>query len=136
MFSVVIFNQSLETLTYLNDQTSRNLTYLMKLTELLRNFGLKLALLNWSENFPLKESLRLNRLDIYSLRTSLAICLGIKQLVRIYHLTSLLFILSCLVRCINEDLVKSEFPDPLKLSNIVPVYTKMWILLIKKFQAC
>ena len=40
------FQSILETLTYLNDQTSRNLTFLMKLTELLRNIGLKPALLN------------------------------------------------------------------------------------------
>ena len=31
------------------------------------------------------------------------------------------FILPYLAHCVNEDLVKSEFPDPLKLSNIVPV---------------
>ena len=31
------------------------------------------------------------------------------------------FILSYLAHCVNEDLVKSEFPDLLKLSNIVSV---------------
>ena len=34
------------------------------------------------------------------------------------------FILLYLARCVNEDLVKSEFPDPLKLPNIVPVQKK------------
>ena len=34
------------------------------------------------------------------------------------------FILPYLAHCVNEDLVKSEFPDPLKLSNIVPVREK------------
>ena len=34
------------------------------------------------------------------------------------------FILPHLAHCVNEDLVKSEFPDPLKLSNIVPVQKK------------
>ena len=34
------------------------------------------------------------------------------------------FILPYLAHCVNEDLVKSEFPDPLKLSNIVPVWKK------------
>ena len=32
------------------------------------------------------------------------------------------FLLPYLVRCANEALVKSEFPDPLKLWNIVPVH--------------
>ena len=34
------------------------------------------------------------------------------------------FVLPYFVSCVNEALVKSEFPDPLKLSNIVPVYKK------------
>ena len=34
------------------------------------------------------------------------------------------FILPYLARCVNEDLVKSEFSDPLKLPNIVPVQKK------------
>ena len=34
------------------------------------------------------------------------------------------FILPYLARCVNEDLVRSEFPDPLKLPNIVPVQKK------------
>ena len=34
------------------------------------------------------------------------------------------FILSYLAHCVNEDLVKSEFPDLLKLSNTVPVTKK------------
>ena len=34
------------------------------------------------------------------------------------------FILPYIAHCVNEDLVKSEFPDPLKLSNIVPVRKK------------
>ena len=32
MFSVIIFDQLLKTLTYLNDKMSHNLTFLMKLT--------------------------------------------------------------------------------------------------------
>ena len=35
-----------------------------------------------------------------------------------------IFILPYLAHCVNEDLVKSEFPDPLKLSNVVPVQKK------------
>ena len=34
------------------------------------------------------------------------------------------FIHPYLAHCVNEDLVKSEFPYPLKLSNIVPVQKK------------
>ena len=34
------------------------------------------------------------------------------------------FILPYLARCFNEDLVKSEFPNPFKLPNIVPVQKK------------
>ena len=34
------------------------------------------------------------------------------------------FILPHFAHCVNEDLMKSEFPDPLKLSNIVPVQKK------------
>ena len=33
-------------------------------------------------------------------------------------------IISDLAHCFNEDLVKDKFPDPLKLSNIVPVQKK------------
>lgn len=31
------------------------------------------------------------------------------------------FICFCLARCIKEDLVKSDFPDSLNLSNIIPI---------------
>ena len=34
------------------------------------------------------------------------------------------FIFPYFVHCVNEDLVKSEFPDTLKLLNIVPVQKK------------
>ena len=34
------------------------------------------------------------------------------------------FILPYLAHCVNEDLVESVFPDPLKLLNIVPVQKK------------
>ena len=34
------------------------------------------------------------------------------------------FVLPYLVHCVNEALVKSEFPDPPKLRNIVPVHKK------------
>ena len=34
------------------------------------------------------------------------------------------FIPLYLVHCFNENLVKDEFPDPLKLSNIIPVQKK------------
>ena len=89
-YLIIIFNQSLKTLTYLIDQMSRNLTFLMKL---------KLAIINklWShpkiiklkQNLPLlKENLRLNRLQENSLKTSLIIYHGMRQLVVIYHLTS------------------------------------------------
>ena len=37
------------------------------------------------------------------------------------------FILPYLSHCVNEDLVKSKFPDPLKLSNIVSVQCIMGI---------
>ena len=34
------------------------------------------------------------------------------------------FVLPCIVHCVSETLVKSEFFDPLNLSNIVPVHKK------------
>ena len=34
------------------------------------------------------------------------------------------FFLPYLVRCVNKASVKSEFPDPLKLSNIAPAHKK------------
>ena len=50
-----------------------------------------------------------------------------KQVVVIYQLTSRkesTFILPYVAHCVNEDLVKSEFHDPLKPSNIVPLLKK------------
>ena len=34
------------------------------------------------------------------------------------------FICPCLARCIKEDLVISDFPDSLNLSNIIPIQEK------------
>ena len=51
-----VFNQSLKSLTYLNDQMSRNLTFLIKLTWLLTNFDLTLKLLSWSKKFSIKKT--------------------------------------------------------------------------------
>ena len=50
-----------------------------------------------------------------------------KQMVVICQLTSRkksTFILPYVAHCVNEDLEKSEFPDPLKPSNIVPLLKK------------
>ena len=51
--------------------------------------------------------------------------------VSLNHIKESTFILPYLAHCFNEYLLKGEFPDPLKLSNIVTVQKKR-ILLIKQ----
>ena len=90
------------------------------------NFGLTLKLLNSSKNFPLKKiafkpcTEEFFKTIVNSLPWNEAAG-GHLPFTLIKKST---FTFPYLEHCVNEDLVKSEFPDPLKLLNIVPVQKK------------
>ena len=98
----------------------------MKLIQLLTNFGLTLKSLNWSKNSPLKKFSFKPLIEEFFKNIVINLSWneaagGDKPLNLIKEIT---FALSCLAHCGNEDLVKNEFLDLLKLSNIVPVQKK------------
>ena len=111
-------------MTYFNGQVSWNLKFFDEINIIINKLWSHHKIMKLKQSFPSKENLRLNRLWKNYLKILKLIYLRMKQLVVIYHLTSInesTFICFCLARCIKEDLVKSDFPDSLNLSNIIPI---------------
>ena len=135
MFSIyLLFNQSLKTLTHLNSQMSQNFNIFDEINIIINKFWSHLKIMKQKQKSSIKRKFTFKPFaeELYkNIFNDLFWNEAAGGDIPLNLIKETTFIFPYVARCVSEDSEKSEVPEPLKLSNIVPVQKKR-ILLTKQ----